>query len=850
MQRRFDKLRSMLALTLSAAMIFTAVPEVALTASAAEAYDEAVVEAMLEAMVSEGDVEDIEIVEEVVEETVEESAEETVEETVVAEPETDENKTEENVTEETTEENATEETAVEETVVAEPVTEETVAETTEAEEIAVEEIVEASDAEILEYQTSKLKITKKTTTIYTGQTDVLVAEVGYAKTTSGNGIGYTYSFEGGYGAYAFSVDNSDPYKVLVSLYSTIPEGTYYLILTPEVPANVKAESVKIAINVKASVDKVILDVPDTIYKQDGKAASFQSKVLLRHTTGKSVKAPVTYSVQAYADGFPVSGNAVTVSKSGKVTIAKNAQVSDITVYASACDYPGHIVSDSEVVTVSSKAMEMGDLSLFKNGYYWPANSADADLMNRAYLTVHAPGSESGWLDRDLFTYKSSNAKSVAIDENGFITVVNPSNKAVTLTATAKDGSKVSKSIKVIPAKKTVSANEIIAEIVNFSMERKTTDEADENNVIAFDNATESVLMIRISSSYSDFVDASITNVKGAKNITSKYLSFLKKMPMSEELGYLGNVMVISPTAKDVSFTIKAGNTSETYILRNVSKVEKQKVENGEPKITTSATIYNMNEQQKIKFFVGKNYAGKNVEFIEDFNYMTASMSSYFVYMAMMNVVSSSDMEIDEAGYATLTISNLKSMQESMISSFKAEGMNGKFPGSLKMKYVIKDGSDILITPTTITFKFTKTPTTSDYKLKTSYTLERQLGATSVYSMESGDDSHLFAELTYTGSKVPATKVVFKELKGDLAADLLGANDLTQLVELCKDKDVADKTYIGLSDDTVMALNEAGKGGATISGKLYLTYQMTTPAGVVITKTDTIKVSFKVPVIEK
>ena len=215
--------------------------------------------------------------------------------------------------------------------------------------------------------------------------------------------------------------------------------------------------------------------PIEIYKENNKAATFTVATDLNNASSNKKYAPKTkkldYAIvdaetEEAEDLDPTLKANVTV-KNGKVTINKNYVVkgrredNQFKVKVTAADYADNNYCEvTETITITGNKLELGTIAVFDvtEGSYGAklvaVNNGElkATMKDSEYrVAVLAPGvktTKNGYdltsestdiMYPGLFTFKSSNAKSVAVDAEGDLTVLKAA-KNVKITVTPRDGS--------------------------------------------------------------------------------------------------------------------------------------------------------------------------------------------------------------------------------------------------------------------------------------------------------------------------------------------------------------------------------------------------------------------------
>ena len=224
--------------------------------------------------------------------------------------------------------------------------------------------------------------------------------------------------------------------------------------------------------------------PLEIYKADKKAATFTVATDLNNVSTNKKYAPKTKKLEyeivdattrEAADLSPALKANVTV-KNGKVTINKNYVVApksaqnQFKVKVHAIDYAdSDVVEYTDTITITDEGLALGTIAVFDvaTGKLVAVNdgSIEATKKDNEYrVAILAPGvkttkktydlskGSTDIINPELVTFKSSNAKSVAVDtKTGELTVLKAA-KNVSITVTPKDGSKPAKNTNVLKLK--------------------------------------------------------------------------------------------------------------------------------------------------------------------------------------------------------------------------------------------------------------------------------------------------------------------------------------------------------------------------------------------------------------
>ena len=356
------------------------------------------------------------------------------------------------------------------------------------------------------YYEVKLGLKKGTTNLITGQDkDVVVAtpnfnkltsystvKVAFVNTSSGEliGSGASNGYADGYrGLYAKYDELSNTVKVNASGASyTSNAGDAFKNLGVKVTAFAEDSAYGAVATQKLTVVNGIQAINPTapleIYKADKKAATFTVATDLNNVSTNKKYAPKTKKLEyeivdattkKAADLSPALKANVTV-KNGKVTINKNYVVApksaqnQFKVKVHAIDYAdSDVVEYTDTITITDEGLALGTIAVFDvaTGKLVAVNdgSIEATKKDNEYrVAILAPGvkttkktydlseGSADIIDPALVTFKSSNAKSVAVDpKTGELTVLKAA-KNVSITVTPKDGSKPAKNTNVLKLK--------------------------------------------------------------------------------------------------------------------------------------------------------------------------------------------------------------------------------------------------------------------------------------------------------------------------------------------------------------------------------------------------------------
>ena len=740
--------------------------------------------------------------------------------------------------------------------------------------------------EIEEYQSKKLKISAVKTTVFTGESNVIAAKIGYESTTSDEGYGYRVSeisMNGLNLTYYSDItcDTSNPEELKVSVYDGAAPGKYIITLLPIVPAGIHAEPATLTINVVLSINSIRMDTRNmVVYKATGKSATLQLKPLVKayregYTAYKpgALKWSALYYDSVAGDYVPYEGKDITIGSAGKVTIGKNwdgEKYPKLKIVCQANDYEGNTASDYCIVELyhsfpadgTAVIVSSADNYAFQNG-----DEVTAASLQGTYFCVSTKpfvkGEKATVLDSRLYTYKS-NSKDVFIDKDGRITVASVSGKPVTLTATSLDG-KNKKSLTLNLKKKIVAMDELEIGVTGLLSlgGRRTIKNTPDYTFQYTGNGNDIIRLDFETASGKDYYDMKVS-VKGGKNVTSNCYKLVTAQMELE--GYTKQVtdtqdVYIIPTAPVVEVTIKSGAESRVYKIIDVNYTTKKNTPlKGEPKITTGAELYTIDDMQTIRLYVGKQNAGGSVQMSLDKSFYMANYGNTLADEAFRRrCINTTLHQIDEDGYVEFTVRGFGFQYKSAESAAKPyKGI--KFPNALKYQLTVCDKDGNYYTPSPLTVKIINSMPKTDYKLQTSYKITRQRMMLQLQYTEwdSQSDYCYYQQLTYSGSREPEDTIQFVDFDMELGKDLLGESDLAKKLDICKD--AHDNYYLCVNDywayemlkeanSKIIAegkdVTKYGKD-AKLDGYIYITYKITTKEGYVIPKKDKVKVSIVIP----
>lgn len=371
------------------------------------------------------------------------------------------------------------------------------------------------------YYEDKLKLKKGTTTVYTGQENVIVAIPQFGKDTTFTEVTVRdtaypdqYVSDGTVSnERALTVGTDQNNNIIVSAPTEYVDaadgvggtalGKHRLEVIAKSPDSMYASRATIDITVVRGIDALQVTTPSTsMYKADKTAASMKMQPVYNYGWSNAVpKAKkVTWEIvgtdeKALAQGNRLYGM-VTV-KNGTVTVNKNYKVSatesdnQFKVKVTGADYKNSNVSAcSETITITSEGMVIGDVAVVaetidggwfviaRNEAQAPVAEREAQELEDTCVVAFAQGAPQKefytaaeakqYIIRDNISYKSGNAKAVSVAQDGRITILKPAKK-VKLTVSAEDGSKAKKEM-------TITVNDDPAGVLGVELWKYDTDE--------------------------------------------------------------------------------------------------------------------------------------------------------------------------------------------------------------------------------------------------------------------------------------------------------------------------------------------------------------------------------------
>lgn len=329
------------------------------------------------------------------------------------------------------------------------------------------------------YYEDKLTLTKKTTTLYTGQKNVLVAVPKFGKnTTYMDGVeAVVLDSTGGDVSGAFNPQVKEDGIYLDANFKYMHAGKYTLSVKAKTPdPNTNPSSVNLVINVVTGINEIVAYTADQIYKQDKKAASL--KVSMYFNDGYTAYQPkskkVSYEIVDPSHN-PIKESSrlygmVTV-KNGTISVNKNYVVSSVEAENQFCvkvkgdDFKDNTAYDfTNVITITDQAQEIGGIYVAKYLYNKETGEEKFSVippdpyndvfstgeLNESYLIAVKKGEMAGsgntyspeqLINPDSLTFSVSNKSALRIYEDGYIESTGKLANNVSFTVTTKDGGK-------------------------------------------------------------------------------------------------------------------------------------------------------------------------------------------------------------------------------------------------------------------------------------------------------------------------------------------------------------------------------------------------------------------------
>lgn len=502
------------------------------------------------------------------------------------------------------------------------------------------EAVELKTATKNPYLTTKLSLKKLVTKIYTGQKEVVAAQAVFDKNTTFTTIevkdvvavvGKNTSPTSKVSAYA------DGDKIVVSADSNYGVGKYRIyVAAVDKESTMKVAEASFDVQVQQGIYCLNVSVPESLYKQEGKAASFTTTLTYNY---KPKTKKVTWEIGRETGEYDENGKPILEAdpnvtiKNGKVTVSKNYTVSadseenKFAVSATAADYEGNTTYGYDTFEITAEKAQLGSVVIAKytdDGYDIIAKSGDevkADEIIGADAYVLKPGvTVKDHYSHSVFwnvvsdaevTYKSSN-KAVTIGSYGYISSVTKTAKNIKITATATDGSKASAVLDKLTV--TYATGEDIGLYIEEYDSGDTLPVSEDGSVEVY-GQKDARFKIYIQTKDEE---GNWENIKG-RGLTD-YTLKIKGAKITSKNTLTGEYVII-PTGATVTLTLTSksilGNgTNKVYTLTNKSFSD---AKTNAPKLKTSDKLYGGSYQpaQKVTYTLPSDYANQMILFTLD-----------------------------------------------------------------------------------------------------------------------------------------------------------------------------------------------------------------------------------------
>lgn len=495
------------------------------------------------------------------------------------------------------------------------------------------------------YYETKLTLKKGTTTVFTGQEDVVVATPQFNKLTSyTNNVSVKVQDSWGRDVSEDLIAaRYEDGKILVTVDDQVDSGKYNLIVTAETKANTKEVSATMTFNVVYGINDIVLDTPNYIYKKDKKAASFK----VNYTASHMVEYVFENEGESAVSKYPAkpNKNKVTLSiavldeerneipyapilkyvtvKGGKVNVASNYIINGndtFVVKAKAADYNGNeYTTYSAPITITNQTQELGEVVIAKyiygsNHYTVIAQGKDTvcidDLIGN-YAKVLRKGVpeaevyyEDDFIANDDLTFTSSN-NNLVLNSYGYISGLKKAVNKVKITATSKDGSGKKATLSDLNIAGTKEDLKISIQTGGDFIE--TTVGEDGKFYGTFNGPQKTQLLVN--------VDTTTGYTFGGKAASYK-VQFKNAKTISSYTGDGYGTYIIEPTKNDVEIILTNNNlkTTKTYVLTNES------VSNSLPNLKSVKVQGSFRQYwsgDKIKLVLPDGYNGKYVKLTAD-----------------------------------------------------------------------------------------------------------------------------------------------------------------------------------------------------------------------------------------
>lgn len=669
-----------------------------------------------------------------------------------------------------------------------------------------------------------LKLSKKATTIYTGQTNILAAEGIFSKSTT---VATLTAKDDSIGeGEKLLVDVVNQNKISLSTTANTKVGNHSIQVLPVSTSSMYANPILLNIAVVQGIEDIDIDVPSSqIYKNPKTAASLVSTIT--YNKGKNVpkKKSVVYEI-TNTEGYPISddnplyGN-VTV-KAGKVTVAKNFNPTEnvqFRIKATAADYAGNPTYGlSKIITIKADPLQIAQLKLFK-----PLEDGTYELLSENALTTLSAEDVDGvvvaafeqanttshyyektlirtMLSTSEYTLKSSNNKAlkVVLNDKGLyeLMLVAPG-KTVNITATTADGGKKSivKKLKLDYYKPTGNLDLVIKNGA-FNPSDKVFEVIGNDNTVYLGKVVEKTVDDQIKD-LPGFTNYSIS-VKGARILTSNFttgefsyiltgekanITLVNKALPRKDVGYSQTI-----TVKNLDYKPTAGPA-----IKVGSKLKSNTLASQDLVLTASSKKYNLE--------------GKSVLVEIDSVSANSAKASYEAFVNSGKEIGSDkavkvQKEINAKGVNIYSIP--LHFKDTLLS-------NGKY--KIRLTFGVNMGDDFIADSKSVvtTIQVAKPPV-----IKGAFTF------TANYKLKVNADGSGYMPATLTGKKNHVNELFFssKALNANIKGKENKFNDYFELAKVGDDTVVRLKS--NLNDDQIKYIKSSAGANDRIA---YVSYQV-------------------------
>ncbi len=575
------------------------------------------------------------------------------------------------------------------------------------------------------YYEDKLGFTKKKTTIYSGQKDVLAGTVKYSKKASylHDLTAVAYDSRGAVCAGLTCTFRNDNDELYLSAASNVLPGKYKVVVYAGVGEDSSSGSPQGGTLYQANTS-FTLTVQAGIWYIDTTAITTQAAVNNKNITfnaapvgrgyydnKKTKSQKFSYEIKsAVLNGTELSAteptenvkNNISVNKSGKVTVKKGFYVDPdtaknyIAIVIKAADFAGNEATATAYVQIVNTArvpayIRIGDGhgNWLKAGNKYELTAADAEN------TVIVVQDKDGNVINDYVTItpadNSKNTAAAYISRSKGTDYLHVRKcTTITIKATPKDGGKKSKSVKLtITEPKVTSISYYLADLTSdgFQVDSYTV----KGGTIRYSAPQGAVFKLRMG-----------VNVKG-----TRYFNNWFDMGYTMKNGKVkkdGDYILVTPTAKDAELTVQTGSISGTLTFTNVGWNKKYDAPPG------------------LKLIDGKLYSNRYTSRSE----LVPKDGKYYVPTQTLTY------QYDHGSYDEIMIARIsKSGPDLYLSDFdpaertfvlNTEAGNDLKTGSFQYRIAFMRDGELMCRPAAITVKVNKG---ASLKITSSYTLDIQ-----------------------------------------------------------------------------------------------------------------------------